>query len=932
MSASPILPDATFELTLRDLLRVLAPQATLLADLGARVVRLRPGEPLAETGGDDLVPPDEWLERGELAWLTRDGALLGLLWNEQGAVASSAVKMLTLLLAASRREDVDREADMLITQLPTPTAWLGADLTFRQVSRTFLETFGLAESEVLGRSAQQVFAERPAWQRQLEAAAAGRSVQLGDEAFVPGSVTAPAPEGAGDARNWLRGAAKPYFGGAAAGVLWTVQDVTREHVHRTEVEALLGTDLLLALLTPAGVVTAVSRGLSALLGEGGDGGGPSSAGSAPAASTAPPAGAGTPTALGAAQGGGALHSWSCFTPEGARAVQDLVDQALAGRRASAEVALARGGELRLTARPRPGQTHGVLIEGAGSGLEGAEPGPTASQLLRLSEAATVLLDHQGRIQHVSEQVAQLLGIDVGPLTGVPLTRAAQQLGLRLHTPSGQTLELPELRTLNLPAEGEVLLVLPGGVNRQLEVRLGSVEPSGGRKAGMHLTLRDVTALRRAQAKLRHDASHDALTGLLNRPGLRAVLGQGPASSAGAGLGAGQSAPGMVACLDIDGFGALNAALSRTAGDLLLIQVAARLNDLAALEGGRAARLADDTFALYLPGLGAEIGAQKVQAALREPLRAGKRLVPVTFALGAAALAGGAPELALADAEVALQHARRQGRACVKVFEPGLRDEEAESFKLEEQLRAVIGGGRQGEQFSLLYQPAVSLRDGRVLGAEALLRWTHPELGNVSPARFLPIASRSELITAIGEWVVREAGRGRTQVREATRQRDWRTSVNLSLAELRREGALERLLPLTTRGGALDVEVSAGSLIDHSAETLGLLEGLRARGARLLVDDFGDGASSLTALTRFPLSGVKLHPTLTARLPGDQKSLKLVQGTVSLAHSLGLSVTAVGVETYAQLDVLRDLGCDAAQGFALTPPLSAGDMIQWVRSR
>ncbi|SEJ15346.1 diguanylate cyclase/phosphodiesterase [Deinococcus reticulitermitis] len=917
MPASPALIDAAFELTLRDLLRVLAPHATLLADLGPRVVRLRAGEALVDTGGDDLVPPDEWLEQGELAWLTRDGALLGLLWNEQGAVPASAVEMLTLLLAATRREGVGREADMLITQLPTPTAWLGADLTFRRVSRTFLGAFGLTEGEVLGRTVQSVFTERFLWQRQLEAAAAGRSVQLSDEAFVPGSVAPLPPEQPGETPRWLRGEAKPYFGGAAAGVLWTVQDVTGEHVRRAEVEALLGTELPLALLTPMGTVTAASRGLSALLGEGGEGGGSGGVGGSPAAGSAGPGHPGTP-----------LHSWSCFAPEGARTMQDLVDQALAGRRASAEVALARGGGLRLTARPVAGGARGLLIEGVASEAGGPEQGPTASQLLRLSEAATVLLDHQGRIQHVSEQVAHLLGIDVTPLTGLLLARAAQQLGLRLHTPSGRALEVPELRTLEPPAEREVLLLLPGGVSRQLGVRLSSVEPSGGRKAGMLLTLRDVTALRRTQAKLRHDASHDALTGLLNRPGLRAALGPLDAGQTGDALAAG----GTVVGLDIDGFGALNAALGRTAGDLLLIQVAARLNDLATQEGGRAARLADDTFALYLPGLGAEIGAQKVQAALREPLRAGKRVVPVTFALGAAALSGPAPDFALADAEVALQHAKRQGRGCVKVFEPGLRDEEAESFKLEEGLRAVLAGERQAEQFSLLYQPAVSLKDGRVLGAEALLRWTHPELGNVSPARFLPIASRSDLITAIGEWVVREAGRGRAQVREATRQRDWRTSVNLSLEELRREGALERLLPLTTRGGALDVEVSAGSLIDHSAETLGLLEGLRARGARLLVDDFGDGASSLTALTRFPLSGVKLHPTLTARLPGDPKSLTLVQGTVDLAHSLGLSVTAVGVETYAQLDVLRDLGCDAAQGYALTPPLSAGDLIQWLRSR
>ena len=921
MAAAPT--DPALQIALRDLMRAHAPQATLLASVGQQVLNIQAEGPLTEVPGAELIPPDDWLERGDLAWITRDGALLGLLWCEEHPIPGHAVQVLTLLLTAASTQGASREADMLITQLPVATAWLSAELTFRQVSRTFLELFGLSEAQVVGQSVPEVLRGAGLSEgliRQLEGAAAGKSLRTGDER-LPGG-------------RWVRGEVKPYFGGASAGALWSVQDVSAEYARGREVSALLGGEVPLAVVGSGGEVQRASRGLSALLG------------SSVAESADAPAGAGS---AGGGQAGSSAPIWSagCFSPEGQAALEALIGSALGGQAGRADVALSAGGRLSLAARPAPGEAgepDWVVLEGTLPG-QGAEQGAIVSQMLNLSEAATVLLDAQGRTQLISEQAANLLGLDAANLTGLSLARLMEQVGLRLHTPQGEPLQMPNLRSLPLPLTREVLLLLPNGTARHVEVRISEMETGGAKKSGLLLSLRDITTLRRTQAKLKHDAAHDALTGLLNRSGLRGALSaltsRGGPESGGADLGGadsgsaesgGAESGGMVACLDIDGFGALNAALSRTAGDLLLIQVAARLNDLASLHGGRAARMADDTFAVYLRDVSAEIGAQKIQALLREPLRTGRRLVPVTFSLGAAAVQLSSPEVALADAEVALLHAKRQGRASLAIFQPGLRDEQAQNFQLEESLRAVLTAGEAQEQFSLLYQPSVSLKDGRVLGAEALLRWTHPEFGNVSPARFLPIASRSELITAISEWVVREASRGRVQVREASGLKDWRTSINLSLEELRREGGVERLLPLMSKPGALDIEVSAGSLLHHSEETLGLLEALRSKGSRLLVDDFGDGASSLTALTQFPLSGVKLHPTLTARLPDDQKTIKLVQGTVGLAHSLGLSVTAVGVETYAQLDILRDLGCNAAQGFALTPPLTAPDLVTWLQNR
>lgn len=870
--------DSVLHLALRDLMRAHAPHATLLATVGGRVLSIRADAPVTVTPGTDLIPPDDWLGHGDLAWLTRDGSLLGLLWSEDAPPAPGAVEVLTLLLSAARTESGNREADMLITQLPAATAWLAANLTFRQVSRTFLELFDLTDQEVIGQPLLKVFPEGQGLAQGLASAAAGRSIRLKDE-LLPGT-----------ARRWVRSEAKPYFGGAAAGVLWTAHDVTPEYTCTGELAALLDTDAPVALLGPNGEVKQVSRGFEAL--------------TSVASEQTPP--------------GSPLWQWVCFSGEGIDSLKDLILAAQAGQGGTTEVTLPNGNTVALTARHSAFAPDLLIVEGPSRHTAGQVNGHLVSQVLSLSDAATIVMDHAGRAQLISRQAADLLEIDAVQVGGLGLTRTLEQMGLKLYSTDGNLLPWPDFKSLPLPYTLEAITVTVSGTRRHIEFRATRMDADHpGRKSGILLTLRDQTALKRAHAKLQHDANHDQLTGLLNRAGLRSRLTQ-PGS-----------AGNMVAAIDVDGFGGLNAALGRTAGDLLLIQLAARLNDMVTEQGGHAARLTDDSFAILLPD-SADVGIQKIQAALQEPLRAGKRLVPITFSIGSASVQPGNPDQALGDAEMALQHAKRQGRGQVQLFNVSLRDEQAQTFELENDLRHAIEA--EPQQFNLLYQPAVSLKDGRAISAEALLRWTHPRLGNISLARFLPIARRSDLIVLLGEWVLREAGKGRAIIREGFRKGEWRTSVNLSLEELSRPRAAERLLPLMTKLNALDIEVNADSLLDHSEETLGVLESLRAKGSRLIVDDFGDGASSLTALTRFPLSGLKLHPTLTAKLPDDDMGMKLVQGTVSIAHSLGLTVTAVGVETYAQLDALRDLGVDAAQGYALTPPLGVHDLAIWLKNR
>ncbi len=890
-------PSAALYTALSDLLRAHAPEAALLARVGDTVLRLE-GDTL-EPCGPELEPPEAWLEGGEMTWLSRDGELLGLLWSDAGPVSSTAVEVLTMLLAASRPDGAGREAEVLVTQLPVATAWLTPELVFRRVSRPFLELLGLSDAGVLGRTVAQVLPGHPALLLALEGAVAGRSVRLPDERLAEGDQLT------GRAR-WVRGEARPYLGGWGAGVMVTLQDVSGEYERAARVSALLDTRTPAALLTEDGTVLHASPGLSELA--------PHLPGQPLVAITGAP-----------------LWAWSGFEGAPSAAVRNLVRLAAAGSAAQADVKLATGELLTLSVR-RSSESGLLVAESVGASAGAVAPLGLISQMLALSEDAAVLVDGAGRAQLINDRASALLGVEAPRLVGLGLMRVLGELGVKVFSPDGQPLPLPDWRTLPspVPSRREVLLALPGHSLRHMEVRMTPVGPEsshretghrgGSPTGGLLLTLRDVTVLRRAEAKMHHDARHDSLTGLRNRVGLREDLSA---------LETGQGSAGALVCLNIDGFSALNTALGRVACDRLLIGLAARLNDLMAGLGkgqGSAARLEGGTFAALLPGMDIHEALEAVQRSLSVPLRCGSRETQLTFALGVAPLDDGAEDT-ISNAEIAVRHARQQGRGGLGFYTPALRAGVRNSYALEEDLRGAL----TAHEFTLLYQPVLDLKTGQPLGAESLLRWQHPELGLLLPQSFLEVAGRSDLITRIGEWVVEEALASRERVRAELPE--WRVSVNLSLEELRRSEGLRRLLPLLSTQGAPDIEVTAGSLLDNSEETLGLLEQLRSHGARLSVDDFGDAAgSNLSALTRFPLSAIKLHPTLTSRLPGDPRVVTLVEATIDLAHRLGLKVVAVGVERGDQLDILRELGCDAAQGYVVCPPLPEAALLAWLAER
>ncbi|WP_161883579.1 sensor domain-containing protein [Deinococcus alpinitundrae] len=904
LTVNPALPD-----TLRELLRSHAPGAVLLASLGQQVLLLSADAPT--TTVRDLTPPDAWFDSGELIWLTRDGALLGLLWSAQ-AVAEGSVHLLTMLLAAAQDDGAQREANVLITQLPEGAAWLSGELVFQQVSRRFLELHDLSAAQVIGKTFDQVFPARRDTAQLLQQATSGRAARQ-DREWLPGG-----PERPG---VWLRSQVRPYYGGAAAGVLWTMYDVTREVSLSSRVQALLhGARLPTAVLSAGGEVLERSESLRRSLPEAPD----------PQYS--------------------ALWNWPIWsdTPNAQQQLKQALQNALATPQQRFECAVQVMGGERATISLHRGQGTAQTTEhGAEQDetllvaefhfherhpLSGVQQNLLAGVIAH-SPQATLLLgaaDDSGErpVWLASEAAAALLGVDKDALNvpgGMALGKLLRGLGVQLARPDLTPLSPVTLTTQASLDGGDLSAVLtrPDGLRRYVTItaaRLITGEGTPHKGEPLALYLHDVTTVRHLEDRLKHDAAHDPLTGLPNWPGLRSKLPQRQGETL------------CVLGLSIDEFGVLQTALGRSAGDHLLIQVAARLHHWR--KDAQVARLDGEHFALVLHGVSGAQGlllASEVQHLLTLPLRVSGRELRVTASVGVAC--GEEPVDQLFEhARTALLAARRTGRAGHQAYRPELMSFETDSMQLEHDLRAALP-----EQFSLQFQPVVSLQHGRVQAAEVLLRWQHPARGQLSPAQFLPLVAHAGLLPTLGRWVVAEVSAQRQRWQSSHPK--LRLSLNLSAPELLDAELLAELGAQVRGVGGLDLELSAGSLIQPDPTQLNApehinaaLTELRAAGAQIWVDDFGDGASSLTSLERFALSGVKLHPSFVANLLSGPRPLALLEGTVDLSRKLGLNVIAVGVETQSQAQLLSAAGCHAAQGYFYAPPMALPDFERWLASQ
>ena len=374
-------------------------------------------------------------------------------------------------------------------------------------------------------------------------------------------------------------------------------------------------------------------------------------------------------------------------------------------------------------------------------------------------------------------------------------------------------------------------------------------------------------------------------------------------------------------LDIDRFKAVNDTMGHDAGDRLLIEVAERLR-VCIRPADTIARLGGDEFAVLIEELGAERDAgrlaERMNAALREPLQLDGREVFVSASTGIALASGGGDPLR--DADIAMYRAKAAGGGTYEFFEPSMRQAVTERLGLEADLQRGI----RRNEFVLHYQPILNLHSNTVIAVEALVRWQHPERGLLAPAAFIPIAEETGSIVEIGRWVLREACRQLAEWQARfPRERPLTMGVNLSARQLQQPRLAQEVARAIEQAGidpaSLVLELTETIITRDIEATMEILRDLKQQGVRLALDDFGTGYSSLRYLRSFPLDALKIPQIFVEGIERSFEDSALARATFQLGDTFGLDVVAEGVETAEQLAALRALGCRFAQGYFLGYP-------------
>jgi diguanylate cyclase (GGDEF)-like protein len=436
-------------------------------------------------------------------------------------------------------------------------------------------------------------------------------------------------------------------------------------------------------------------------------------------------------------------------------------------------------------------------------------------------------------------------------------------------------------------------------------------------------------VKNAEAHLDYLAHIDPITGLPNRHAFNERLAFALARVDRQGGSAG------LLLLDLDNFKIVNDTLGHHSGDILLRVVARRL--LECLRSGDVlCRIGGDEFAVILETTGPTDGegvAERILSALTAPFDVDVHEIYVTASVGISRYPEDARDLETLtrNADTAMYQAKGKGKNAFEQFRPELDQRVQKRLSLETSLRKAVERG----ELMLYYQPQVSLKDGRLVGLEALLRWKHPDAGLISPAEFIPVAEDSGLIVPIGRWVLRTACQQVATWRDAGLG-PINVSVNLSVRQTRDPHLLHDILDVLretgVRPGQLELEITESVLMDNVNVNVDLLTRLRSEGIRLAIDDFGTGYSSMAYLKRFPIDQVKIDRTFVRDIPGNGDDEAITSAIIAMAHNLGLSVVAEGVETAAQLDFLRSAGCDIMQGYYFAEPRPADQVTAFLTSR
>jgi diguanylate cyclase (GGDEF)-like protein len=430
-------------------------------------------------------------------------------------------------------------------------------------------------------------------------------------------------------------------------------------------------------------------------------------------------------------------------------------------------------------------------------------------------------------------------------------------------------------------------------------------------------------------QMAHSAHHDFLTGLPNRMLLNDRVGQAIAAARRS------MEKVAVLFLDLDGFKHINDSLGHSIGDRLLQSIARRLVD--SVRGtDTVSRQGGDEFVVLLSEIesleNAETTVKRLLQVGSEPHAIDQHDLHVTSCIGVSIFPddGLDAETLIKNADTAMYQAKENGRQSYQFFKPAMNVRAVERQSIEGSLRRAL----ERQEFALHYQPKINLRTGEISGAEALIRWTHPTRGSVSPGQFIPVAEDCGLILQIGNWVLREA---------CQQARIWldagltlgRMGVNISAIEFRNENFLGGVFAILNETGldptALELELTESVLMKRPDATSSVLQALRAKGVRVAVDDFGTGYSSLSYLQKFSIDALKIDQSFVRRITTAPGETTIVTAVISMARSLKLRVVAEGVETLKELEFLQAHHCDEAQGYYFSRPVPAGQFARLLQT-
>ena len=436
--------------------------------------------------------------------------------------------------------------------------------------------------------------------------------------------------------------------------------------------------------------------------------------------------------------------------------------------------------------------------------------------------------------------------------------------------------------------------------------------------GYVVTHEDITEKQMASEKIAHMALHDALTGLANRVLFRRHIDEAIEKSGETGA--------ALLFLDLDRFKVVNDTLGHPVGDALLVEVAARFRHTLG-EDCFAARLGGDEFAIYRVGDGEDGGteelARRITACIAEPFEIEGHHIVIGTSIGIALSPrdGREADELLKNADMALYRAKQDGKGGYRFFEPDMDRRMRDWHEMERDLREAIAEN----QFELYYQPLVSLEDRRILAFEALLRWHHPRRGFVSPADFIPVAEETGLINEIGGWVLETATE-----QALSWPVDVSVAVNVSPVQFQTGQLQFKVVSALEKSGLpaqrLLLEITEGVFLQDGEQTGATLNDLKALGVRFAMDDFGTGYSSLSYIRKFPFDKIKIDQSFVRDLSDNPESMAIVRAVTNLCRDLGMQTTAEGVETEEHAAILRNLGCDTAQGYHFGRPMRAGDTL------